>query len=119
MVTAVQTEWAPGRDPGDRRFESARSPSDFGPSTQQEGTATLTVSYAVRSWFDSRCCDRAGAARVAERLFRTQGLESSTLSTGSIAGDLFVIGSACCAGWGSFGSVGCGFNSRHRCVRRV
>lgn len=30
MVTAVQIEWTPGRGPGDRRFESARSPLGLG-----------------------------------------------------------------------------------------
>lgn len=73
--------------------------------SQQEGTVTPPVSYAGQSWFDSRCCDHAGAARVAEHLFRNQDLESSTLSTGSIAGDPFVIGSACCAGRGSFSDL--------------
>jgi hypothetical protein len=70
--------------------------------SQQEGTATLTVSYAVRSWFDSRCCDHAGAARVAERLPRNQESESSTLSTGPSALAISSLsGSACCAGRGS------------------
>jgi hypothetical protein len=38
----------------------SRVTGDFGP-TQQEGTATPPVSYAGQSWFDSRCCDSAGA----------------------------------------------------------
>ncbi len=131
-VIEVEVAETPGREPGGREFESPRSPlvaPRAGAHPQQAGTVTSPASYAGPSWFDSRCCDYAGVARVAGHLPCKQAIESSTLSAGSIGsfGSMLrsacwrsLHRSACCAGWGyfDFRSGGCGFESRPQAKAR-